>query len=152
LYISTSFAQDFKLITKASLTENFPQDIEWIDVVMSKDGKYILALYKLDNKYGIYRSTNGTDGINATFTNLITPLISTPILDYCMTMSDNGKQMMYIIANTSNLYYSNDYGANWSLTHFGLPANSIKLSGDGKVLVIGAASGNFHRKTITWPA
>lgn len=158
LYISTSFRGTFKLITKASSTENFPSGIVWIDVIMSKDGKYILALYKLNDngidKYGIYRSTNGTEGENATFTNLFTPLITTPILDYCMTMSDNGKLMMYIIANTTKLYYSNDYGVTWSLVilESEINANSIKLSGDGNVLVIGAAGWNFYRKTITWLA
>ena len=152
LYISTSFGGTFKLITKASSTENFPEGIEWIDVIMSKDGKYILALYKLNNDYGIYRSTNGTEGENATFTNLFTPLITTPIDHYCMTMSDDGKRMMYIIRNTINLYYSNNYGVTWSLTYTDVQSNSIKLSGDGNVLVIGQTGGNFYRKTITWPA
>jgi photosystem II stability/assembly factor-like uncharacterized protein len=67
-------------------------------------------------------------------------------------MSDDGKRMMYIIKDTLNLYYSNNYGVTWSLDYTYVQANSIKLSGDGNVLVIGQLGGNFYRKTITWPA
>ena len=158
LYISTELGHTFYQITNG--TDPFPPDIVWIDVIMSKDGKYILALYRLNNdydKYGIYRSENGTEGMNAKFTNLFTPpLITKPassaISDYCMTMSDDGSKMMYIIRYTSTLHYSNDYGVTWKNTSLGLGimARSIKLSCDGKVLVF--ATDTFYRKTITWPA
>jgi hypothetical protein len=158
LYISTELGHTFYQITNG--TDPFPSNIVWLDVIMSKDGKYILALYRLNddlNNYGIYRSENGTEGMNAKFTNLFTPPLipkpaSSTISDYCMTMSDDGKRMMYIIRNTSTLHYSNDYGVTWKNTSLGLGilARSIKLSGDGKVLVF--ATDTFYRKTITWPA
>jgi hypothetical protein len=151
IYVSSNFILPASF-TKATIPSGTSTLASICSISMSSSGQYAVAS-AFGQAYGVTHKILYSTDYGVTWQNSNSPASQ---YWYYISISDSGQYAVAVMTNTTGLYYSNNYGVDWtSITTSELEGRGISISGNGQYAFasysvnLGSSSNKIYRCTAT---